>query len=232
MVLFPVGGKNYIVGENGIPAWGDFRVLNSRPDAFRSLSLDEQDKRYVRLLHIAKYQQLKRILLPRKVLCGPEAELYLRLANTYPIFYTRWVEEADDAHFELKCGVPQSGSRADLLRAFNTDYDSRERFVAPVTTKVFRSFLAAGDRKMLFYMRPGSIVVRSRGFEVHGSSQSDSSPIPATKRKHSDGINKGETEPARKMWGVNDGSDSSSNSNNAKAEEESWWEDEHAVVGN
>ena len=48
MVLFPVGGKNYIIGENDIPVWGDFRVFNSRPDTFQSLPFDEQDERYVR----------------------------------------------------------------------------------------------------------------------------------------------------------------------------------------
>ena len=80
-------------------------------------------------------------------------------------------------------------------------------------------------------MRPGLIVVLSWGFEVRGSSESDSSPIPATKLKHPDG-HKGETKPARKMMGNNDGSDSGSDSNSVEAEEEGWWEDEHAIVGN
>ena len=147
MVLFPVGGKNYIVGENDIPVWGDFRVFNSRPDAFRSLSLDEQDKRYVRLLHFANDHQLKRVLLRGKEVCGPGKELYLRLANNCPLFYTRGAEEADDAHFKLKCSVPQGGSRADLLRVFNNCNNSPERFVTPVTAKMFKSFLAARTAK-------------------------------------------------------------------------------------
>ena len=48
MVLFPVDGKNYNVGGKGISVWDDFRVFNSRPDVFWSLSLDEQNKRCVR----------------------------------------------------------------------------------------------------------------------------------------------------------------------------------------
>ena len=98
---------------------------------------------------------------------------------------------------------------------------------------MFRSFLAARDGKNSIYVRPGFNVVRSRGFEVRGSLESDSSPIPATKRKHPDGHNKGETKPGRKKRQGNDGSDSGGDSNNsADAEEEDWWEDEHAVVGN
>ena len=95
----------------------------------------------MRLLHVANNQQVKRILLPGKEVCGPGAELYLHLANTCPLFYTRWAKEADDAHFELTCGIPQSGSRADLLRAFKNGNNSRERFVTPVTPKVFKSSL-------------------------------------------------------------------------------------------
>ena len=88
-------------------------------------------------------------------MCGPGAELYLRLANTCPLFYTRWAEEADDAYFELKCGVLQSGSPANLVRAFNNGNNSRERFVTPVTAKVFRSFLSARDGKHVALCTPG-----------------------------------------------------------------------------
>ena len=38
-----------------------------------------------------------------------------------------------------------------LLRAFNNDNDSRERFVTPVTAKVFRNFLSPRDGKKLLY---------------------------------------------------------------------------------
>ena len=54
---------------------------------------------------------------------------------------------------------------------------------------------------------------------MRGSSEFDSSPIPPTKHKHPDGHNKDETEPARKIRWVSDGSDSGSDSKSAEAEE-------------
>ena len=199
MALFPIDGKNYDAGENDLPAWGDFVVFNSRSDAFRSLSPDERRKRYVRLLHVANNQQLKGMLSPGKEECEPGAELYLRVGATCPLFYTRWAEQADDAHMELKTDVPQHGSRADLLRPFDNDGSrERERFVTPVTAKVFKNLAARDYKKSPFLVRPGLMVVRSCGFEVRDSSEPDSLPSPSKKRKlpvEARGI----TKPTRKM---------------------------------
>ena len=78
-------------------------------------------------------------------------------------------------------------------------------------------------------MRPGLIVVYSRGFDVRGLSESALSSILARKREHP--VEKqGRKKWTRKMRQANDGSDSGSDSNSADAEEEEeGWENEHVV---
>ncbi|CAM9899114.1 unnamed protein product, partial [Choristocarpus tenellus] len=82
MALFPLEGKDYKVGGNDLPAWGDLEVCNSRSEAFSSISPEDQEEQYIRLLHVANNRQLKRMLSPGMEVCGPGAELYLRVAAT------------------------------------------------------------------------------------------------------------------------------------------------------
>lgn len=133
-VLLPKRDMDYNVNSFDLPAWGQLEVFNSRPDAFRSISIDERQDQHVRLLHVANNVQLKRMLLPGREICGPGAELYLRVAPTCPLYYTRWTTEVDQATIEFTPKVPQSGSRAEVLRAFSQV--EGQPFATPVIGRV------------------------------------------------------------------------------------------------
>ncbi|CAN0060389.1 unnamed protein product, partial [Choristocarpus tenellus] len=109
----------YKIGANDLPAWGDLVVCNSRSEAFRSISLEDREKQCIRLLHVANNRQLKRMLSPGMEVCGPRAELYLRVAATCPLYYMRWTKKGDNANIEFSSKVPQSGSRDQVLLPFS-----------------------------------------------------------------------------------------------------------------
>ncbi|CAB1104236.1 unnamed protein product [Ectocarpus sp. CCAP 1310/34] len=128
---------DYHVNSHDLPAWGQLEVFNSRPEAFRSLSLDEREDQRVRLLHVANNVQLKRMLVPGKEGCGPGAELYLRVAPTCPLYYMRWTNDVKQATVEFTSKVPQSGSRAEVLGPFSRV--EGQAFATPMIGRVFRA---------------------------------------------------------------------------------------------
>jgi len=122
------------------------------------------------------------MLTPGKEVCGPTAELYLRVAPTCPLFYTTWTDNADDANIEFTSKVPQRGSRADVLVPFSIA-ELGKPFVTPVLGRVFKP-RAKNDPSSPFRVLPGVVVVRSRGFAVRDSdSDSDPAPTPPQSRK-------------------------------------------------
>ncbi|CAB1109996.1 unnamed protein product [Ectocarpus sp. CCAP 1310/34] len=170
---------DYHVNSHDLPAWGQLEVFNSRPEAFRSLSVDEREDQRVRLLHVANNVQLKRMLVPGKEVCGPGAELYLRVAPTCPLYYMRWTNDVKQATVEFTSKVPQSGSRAEVLGPFSQV--EGQAFATPVIGRVFRARSKTDPRSPLNVL-PGFAVVRSQGFEVR-ESDSDSPPAAGRKRK-------------------------------------------------
>ena len=84
--VVPLREKDYPINANDLPAWGVLQVFNSRVDAFRSLTSEEQEDKSIRLLHVATNTQLKRMLQNGKEVCPPGAELYLRVAPTCPLY--------------------------------------------------------------------------------------------------------------------------------------------------
>ena len=184
--MLPKRDTDYHVNSNDLPAWGQLEVFNSRPEAFRSLSVGEREDQYVRLLHVANNVQLKRMLVPGKEVYGPGAELYLRVAPTCPLYYMRWTDDVNQAIIEFTSKVPQSGSRAEVLGPFTQE---GQAFTTPITGRIVRARSMSDPRSPLNVL-PGLAVVRSRGFEVRDS-DSDSSPAAGRKRKRPLGATRG-----------------------------------------
>lgn len=65
-----------------IPLWGHLVVYDSPADALKSLSAEEKEDQYVRLIQIASNRQLKLMLKPGCELCRPQAALFLRVGDT------------------------------------------------------------------------------------------------------------------------------------------------------
>ena len=180
-MVFPLPGKDYDVNANDLPAWGNLEVFNSRGDALRSLTVEEQDEQCIRLLHVANNVQLRRMLLPGKEVCQPGAELYLRVAATCPLYYMHWTEDAEKANIEITSQVPQRGSRSDILRLFS-QAGAGEAFVTPVTGRVFKH-RSKNYLRSPFSVLPGLIVVRSD--EVWDTPSDSSAPLLKRKRAFS-----------------------------------------------
>ncbi|CAB1104353.1 unnamed protein product [Ectocarpus sp. CCAP 1310/34] len=127
--------------------------------------------------HAEEQKKEVKMMLDKEV-CGPDAELYLRLSSTCPLYYMRWTQEIEEANIEFVSKVPQTGGRAEILGPF-TQADGKP-FTTPVTGRVCRP-RSKIDPRSPFSVLPGLVVVRSQGFEVHDS-ESDSSPTTGRKR--------------------------------------------------
>lgn len=95
--------------------WGDLIVYSSPVAAKNSLSSDDIDEEYVRLLRIATNAQLQLMLEPGTERCTPEAALYLRVDKTCPIFWARWNSRTSKADLDICCDIPQRGTRTKIL---------------------------------------------------------------------------------------------------------------------
>ncbi|CAB1116942.1 unnamed protein product [Ectocarpus sp. CCAP 1310/34] len=105
-----------------IPVWGELIVYPSPQAAKDSLTQEEVDEEYVRLLRIATNAQLQLMLEPGTERCTPEAALYLRVAATCPVFWVRW-ESKTKADLDISCDIPQRGLRANILASFSSSGD-------------------------------------------------------------------------------------------------------------
>ncbi|CAB1111525.1 unnamed protein product [Ectocarpus sp. CCAP 1310/34] len=201
---------DYHVNSHDLTAWGQLEVFNSRPEAFHSLSVDKRQDQRVRLLHVANNVQLKRMLVPGKEVCGPGAELYLRVAPTCPLYYTRWTNDVKQATVEFTSKVPQSGSRAEFSQV------EEKAFATPMIGRVVRARSKSDPRSPLNVL-PGFAVVRSQGFQVR-ESDSDYSPAAGRKRKRPLRATDGGRGKGRKLR--NGAGGSSSNESDEADEEE------------
>ncbi|CAB1112254.1 unnamed protein product [Ectocarpus sp. CCAP 1310/34] len=105
-----------------IPVWGELIVYPSPQAAKDSLTQEEVDEEYVRLLRIAANAQLQLMLEPGTERCTPEAALYLRVAATCPVFWVR-SESKTKADLDISCDIPQRGLRANILETFSSSGD-------------------------------------------------------------------------------------------------------------
>lgn len=85
--LHPRDGVSYPPGSSDVALWGTLVVYRSRLEAWKSLSDDDKEGQYVRLVKVAINKQLSKLLVPGKELGGPTAELFLRVAPTCPAYY-------------------------------------------------------------------------------------------------------------------------------------------------
>lgn len=95
--------------------WGSLIVYPSAQAAVASLTQEEVDEEYVRLIQIATNAQLQLMLEPGTERCSPQAALYVRVADTCPVFYVRWHSGKSNADLDICCEIPQRGSRAKML---------------------------------------------------------------------------------------------------------------------
>ncbi|CAB1111515.1 unnamed protein product [Ectocarpus sp. CCAP 1310/34] len=105
-----------------IPVWGELIVYPSPQAAKDSLTQEEVDEEYVRLLRIATNAQLQLMLEPGTERCTPEAALYLRVAATCPVFWVR-SESKTKADLDISCDIPQRGLRANILETVSSSGD-------------------------------------------------------------------------------------------------------------
>ncbi|CAB1108122.1 unnamed protein product [Ectocarpus sp. CCAP 1310/34] len=101
---------------SNIPVWGESIVYPSPQAAKDSLTQEEVDEEYVRLLRIATNAQLQLMLEP-----GTEP-LYWRVAATCPVFWVR-SESKTKADLDISCDIPQRGLRANILETFSSSGD-------------------------------------------------------------------------------------------------------------
>ena len=170
--LHPLAGKAYKPGSSDVPLWGTLVVCRSHLEAWHTLSDDDKASQRVRMVRVADNKQLCKLIEPGVELCGPHAELYLRVAPTCPAYYAMWDSDASTAHMEVASKLPNSGSRQGLLANFLADGTSQ---TCPIRLRVRRSIRASKTTdSSVILVDPGNRVVCSSGSSEVDSDMSSS----------------------------------------------------------
>lgn len=103
--------------KHDLPMWGKVLVYDSTEDAEASVGEDERDEQRVRLVQIGTNKQLRLALEPETESCRGCSALYLRLAPTCPLYWTKWDMEKDNADLDILCAMPHKGSRQLFLQS-------------------------------------------------------------------------------------------------------------------
>lgn len=151
-----ISGKGLPRKRQRHPRVGKFWVFTSRVDAFRSLSVEEQDDQWVWLLHVANNVQLKQMVLPGMEAFRPGKELYLRVKRS--------TERKPYRH------------SPSLLPSWHRGGFRYTRHRGGIST------LGKNNPRSPFFVLPGLLVVHFRGFKVRDTS-SDSSPTRVADQK-------------------------------------------------
>ncbi|CAN0064599.1 unnamed protein product [Choristocarpus tenellus] len=105
MALFSLEGKDYKVGGNDLPAWGDLEVCNSRSEAFRSLLKIKKNSAFGCFMWLTTNSSSACFHLEWR--CVGRAQSSTCAWQPLAL-YMRWTEKADDANIEFTSIVPQS----------------------------------------------------------------------------------------------------------------------------
>ena len=116
MTLVTLPGRAYQVGLSQLPVWGRLRICNSTAKAYQDLPEQHQSDDRVRLILAASNRQLKAMLtVGKEVICSPNAQLYLEVAPTCPMYYARRTPTAELSCMEITSNVPVDGNREDVM---------------------------------------------------------------------------------------------------------------------
>ncbi|CAM9764866.1 unnamed protein product, partial [Sphacelaria rigidula] len=89
-VITPPSGTS--LKHMDIGCWGQLIIYNTPEEAVESLTDEEAEHQYVRLVLVATNRQLSWTLARGKELCRPRAALYMRLDRTCPLYHLSWEE--------------------------------------------------------------------------------------------------------------------------------------------
>ena len=113
--------NRYPLNSHEIPIWGKPVVYDSRQEALDSLkpTEDSTDLQFVRLVHVAEYDLLKRLCAKKEVVRSREAGLYLQVGQTCPAYYAMWDDSpTGHAAHEVFSYLKWSYTRETLLGSF------------------------------------------------------------------------------------------------------------------
>lgn len=147
-----------------IPLWGQLVVYDTPDEALASLSEEEKEEQYVRLVLVATNRQLTQTLAPGKELCRPRAALYMRVSNTCPFYYLPWLEDHKDVDMDIISSVPHKASRNSMLNAVKGSRDGGQHALRASVRKRRRSSNHRNAKTRALYVYPGSNVVGGKGF--------------------------------------------------------------------
>eukprot|EP00903_Cladosiphon_okamuranus_P014251 g13237.t2 len=123
--LFFTKDTRYETNQAQIPIWGTAVIFDSRDEAEDSLvdkyGQDSLDLCYVRLVHVADSDLLKRMVDPNEeAVRSKDAGLYIDVAPTCPVYYARW-DTRDDAEYthSVISFLDRGSPRHKLLDLFN-----------------------------------------------------------------------------------------------------------------
>ncbi|CAB1107040.1 unnamed protein product [Ectocarpus sp. CCAP 1310/34] len=159
VTLFALDAQRYNVGASDLPVWGEYIVSDSLEEAYASIKPDDdaENLQYVRLLHVADTQLLRRMCKEaEESVVSEDAGLYLRVAKSCPAFYALWDESEDNAGtHEVRNRCARTDSTSNLVAKFRGTGSTE----FPVFLKVCQE-IAAKNRGRGVHVQPGLSVVR------------------------------------------------------------------------
>lgn len=167
-------------------------MYDTPKDALDSLSAEEKDEQFIRLVLVATTRQLTPMLSTGKELCRPRAALYLRVASTCPLYYLSWDEFGVDPPLSIVSRVPRRATRQAMLDAVKGSADGSEHAVTASVSNKHRSNSSRTAAKRPLSVHPGDYVVGSRGFDKLTSSRNCSSKRKQQKEQEEGSVCSGE----------------------------------------
>ena len=147
-----------------IGCWGQLIIFDTPEDAIDSLSQEEQEHQYVRLVLVAQHRQLSKMLANGKELCRPRAALYMRLDKTCPLYHLTWDDSCEEAVIEVESSVPQKGSRTSMLDAVKGDPEGGKYAIYATISGKRKNDRGRKAQEKPMYVHPGEHVVGGKEF--------------------------------------------------------------------
>ena len=147
-----------------IGAWGKLIIYDTPEDAIDSLSEEERDQQYVRLVLVAQHRQLIKMLANGKELCRPRAALYMRLDRTCPLYHLTWDESCEESVIEVESSLPQAGTRETMLNAVKGSPEGGKYAIYATVSAKRKGSRGRNAHNGAMYVNPGQHVVGGTEF--------------------------------------------------------------------
>lgn len=187
MCLKTIVGKAYGIGKGTIVVWGQLYAFNSRLMAYDAFAkTDDLEGQFCRLLHVANNRQIRPVITPGKEVCTPDVELYLRVADTCPLYYALWDENEHNC-LKIVSTHPSAGNRVSMTAPWRAD---GVNIGTPITATITRRLRVtrkgkAQTNKPVFVL-PYSFIVLPR--DDLTSSESERPPESIDQLDHDEGV--------------------------------------------